>query len=86
MINDGATFDAMADLTDEMQRCRQMLALICIHLEIDPVEAARLPGELPELPALRLSPPASNVAPAAGLCGQRTRMLNPWLTRGRGER
>ncbi len=45
MINTEALFDALSDLTDELQRQRQMLAALCRRTGIDPDEAQRLPGE-----------------------------------------
>lgn len=45
MITDTATFDAVHDLMDEVQRNGQMLARLCEKAGIDVAEAKRLPGE-----------------------------------------
>ena len=47
MINDTATFDAVHDLMDEVQRGNQMLARLCEKAGIDPAEAGRLPDDAP---------------------------------------
>lgn len=47
MITDTATFDAVHDLMDEVQRGNQMLARLCEKAGIDVAEAKRLPGEVP---------------------------------------
>jgi hypothetical protein len=57
LITDGAMFDAVSDLTDELQRVRQMLAAVCGKLGIDANEAQRLPGET--APGRRPWPPAA---------------------------
>lgn len=45
VITDTATFDAVHELMDDIQRARQMLARLCEKAGIDPAEAGRLPGE-----------------------------------------
>jgi hypothetical protein len=47
LITDTATFDAVHELMDDVQRARQMLARLCEQAGIDPAEAGRLPGEAP---------------------------------------
>jgi hypothetical protein len=51
MITDTATFDAVHDLMDQVQRVRQMLARLCEKAGIDPAEAGRLPDESPPVKA-----------------------------------
>jgi hypothetical protein len=45
LITDTATFDAVHDLMDDMQRMNQKLNRLCEQAGIDPAEAGRLPGE-----------------------------------------
>jgi hypothetical protein len=47
LISDTATFDAVHDLWEDVQRVSQMLARLCEKAGIDPAEAGRLPGEAP---------------------------------------
>lgn len=48
LITDSATFDAVHDLWEDVQRGNQMLARLCEKAGIDPAEAKRLPGEAAE--------------------------------------
>lgn len=50
VITDTATFDAVQDLRDEIQRVDQKVNRLCEQAGIDPVEAGRLPGEAPPKP------------------------------------
>jgi hypothetical protein len=45
VITDTATFDAVHDLMDEVQRGNQMLKALCQAQGIDPAKASRLPGD-----------------------------------------
>jgi len=45
LITDTATFDAVHDLMDEIQRVNLKLDRLCEKAGIDPAEAGRLPGE-----------------------------------------
>jgi hypothetical protein len=45
VITNDAVFDAISDVTDEMQRMRQMLVALCVKNGIDPDQVQRLPGE-----------------------------------------
>jgi hypothetical protein len=47
MINDTATFDAVHDLMDMVQRVDQKVSRLCEQAGIDPAEAGRLPDEAP---------------------------------------
>jgi hypothetical protein len=49
MFPDDATFDAVHDLMDQVQRVNQKLNRLCERAGIDPDEAGRLPGERPSL-------------------------------------
>jgi hypothetical protein len=48
VITDTATFDAVHDLMDDMQRMNQKVDALCRLQGIDPAEAGRLPGEVAE--------------------------------------
>ncbi len=50
MITDTATFDAVHDLMDDVQRISLKIDALCRQAGIDPVEAGRLPGEVPSAP------------------------------------
>jgi hypothetical protein len=45
-VND--TDELIYELQDQVQRGNQMLARLCEKAGIDPAEAGRLPGEVPE--------------------------------------
>jgi hypothetical protein len=47
LITDTATFDAVHDLMDDMQRMNQKVDALCRLQGIDPAEAGRLPDEVP---------------------------------------
>jgi hypothetical protein len=47
VITDTATFDALHELWEDVQRGNLMLAALCRKAGIDPAEAKRLPGEAP---------------------------------------
>lgn len=49
LITDTATFDAVHELWEDVQRGNQMLARLCEKAGIDVAEARRLPGEAPEV-------------------------------------
>jgi hypothetical protein len=48
LMTDTATFDAVHDLMDDMQRMNQKVDALCRLQGIDPAEAGRLPGEAAE--------------------------------------
>jgi hypothetical protein len=45
MITDAATFEAVHDLMDQVQRLDRKVSALCEQAGIDPGEAGRLPGE-----------------------------------------